>query len=54
MPAKNLLIRLSAIQIRQLEKLSEKLQIDRTNVIRVAIARLAEQEGVGRGPRPER
>lgn len=44
-------LRLSGTQRRQLEKLSEKLQIDKTNVVRLAITRLAEQEGVSRMPR---
>jgi len=39
-------LRLSAVQIEVVEKLARKLQIDSTNVIRIAIARLAEQEGV--------
>ena len=39
-------LRLSAAQRIALQKLSEKLQIDQANVIRLAIARLAEQEGV--------
>lgn len=39
-------IRLSATQRTQLAKLSKKLQIDPSNLIRLAIARLAEQEGI--------
>jgi hypothetical protein len=39
-------VRLSSIQKTQLAKLSEKLQIDQVNVIRLAIARLAEEEGI--------
>jgi predicted transcriptional regulator len=42
-------LRLSSTQNRQLEKLAEKLQIDKANVIRLAITRLAEQEGLSRG-----
>ena len=38
--------RLSPIQRRQLRLLAHKLQINETNVIRLAIARLAEQEGI--------
>ena len=41
-------LRPGTIQNRPLEQLAEKLQIDRANVIRLAIARLAEQEGVSR------
>ena len=52
MPAtKQTTIRLSPTQRAQLKKLAEKLGVDQTNVIRVAIARLAEQEGVARAPR---
>ena len=39
-------IRLSATQRTQLAKLATKLQIDTSNVIRLAIARLAESEGI--------
>jgi hypothetical protein len=39
-------LRLSQAQIDQLKRLSDKLQIDQANVIRLAITRLAEQEGV--------
>jgi predicted transcriptional regulator len=39
-------IRLSKIQRLHLEKLAAKFQIDQSNVIRIAIARLAEQEGI--------
>jgi hypothetical protein len=42
-------IRLSSTQIRLLEKLSQKIGLDRTNIIRLAITKLAEAEGV----RPE-
>ena len=41
-------LRLSSVQIAQLAKLALKLQIDRANVIRLAISRLAEQEGITR------
>jgi antitoxin component of RelBE/YafQ-DinJ toxin-antitoxin module len=44
-------LRLSAIQRAQLEKLAAKLQIDVSNVIRLAITRLAEEEGVAQGKR---
>ena len=43
---KSTTLRLSSVQIEMLEKLSVKLQIDQANVVRVAIARLAEQEGI--------
>lgn len=39
-------LRLSSTTEYQLEKLSEKLQINQANVIRQAIAKLAEQEGI--------
>jgi len=47
-------LRLSSTQRRQLQRLAKKLQIDPTNVIRLAITRLAEAEGLlpeERGPR---
>lgn len=40
-----LTIRLSAAQYRTLEHLEKKLSIDKTNVIRLALTRLAEAEG---------
>ena len=43
---KQITLRLSTVQKAQLAKLAQKLQIDRSNVIRFAIARLAEQEGI--------
>lgn len=43
-------VRFTAAQIRMLERLSSKLQLDRTNVLRLAIARLAEAEGLSRAP----
>jgi hypothetical protein len=48
---KQINLRLSAAQIRTLEQLAAKLHIDRANVIRLAITRLAEAENVGIGPR---
>jgi hypothetical protein len=39
-----LTVRLSAAQYRILEKLERKLNIDKTNVIRLAITRMAESE----------
>jgi predicted transcriptional regulator len=50
-PMKQTTLRLSSTQIRQLEKLADKLQIDKANVIRLAITRLAEQEGLSRSPK---
>jgi hypothetical protein len=44
-------VRFSAIQHNQLKKLAEKLQIDVVSVLRLAITRLAELEGVA--PRPK-
>jgi hypothetical protein len=34
------------VQIEVIQKLADKLQVDPTNVIRIAIARLAELEGI--------
>lgn len=45
-PMRQTTLRLSSTQMRQLEALARKLQIDKANVIRLAITRLAEQEGV--------
>lgn len=39
-------VRLSPAQRRTLERLSHKLGLDQTNVIRLAITRLAESEGM--------
>jgi len=39
-------LRLSAAQLRSLKLLEKKLGLDRTNVIRLAITRLAEAENV--------
>jgi len=39
-------LRLSALQRRMLQRLARKLQIDQSNVIRLAISRLAEAEGL--------
>jgi predicted transcriptional regulator len=39
-------VRLSSVQRAQLSKLAKKLQVNQSNVIRLAIARLAEQEGI--------
>ena len=46
MTMKQTSLRLSATQQAQLAKLSRKLQIDKANVIRLAISRLAESEGI--------
>jgi len=45
-PMERLTIRLSVVQIKQLELLSAKLQVDLVNVVRLAITRLAEREGI--------
>jgi hypothetical protein len=45
-PTKQMTLRINATQRIQLKLLQEKLQIDQANVIRLAISRLAEQEGV--------
>lgn len=45
-------IRLSAAQYRILENLERKLSIDKTNLIRFAITRLAEAEGFFSIPAP--
>ena len=39
-------VRLSAAQYKILARLEQKLQIDKTNIIRLAITRLAEAEGL--------
>jgi predicted transcriptional regulator len=39
-------VRLSPKQDRQLRRLSEKLNLDNANVIRLALTRLAEAEGI--------
>lgn len=46
MTAKIKAIRLSQQQQNLLAKLSKKLAVDTTNVIRIAIQRLAESEGI--------
>jgi hypothetical protein len=43
---KQMTFRLSAIQRAQLVKLAEKLQIDQANVVRLAVAQLADREGI--------
>ena len=44
--SKKTTLRLTAVQSEVLDKLAAKLLMDPTNVIRLAIARLAEQEGI--------
>lgn len=46
MPKDTFTLRLSPAQSRILQLLAAKLGIDKTNVIRLAIARLGEAEGV--------
>ena len=46
MQMKAMTLRVSSMQRAQLEKLSEKLQISVASVIRQAIARMAEEEGI--------
>lgn len=46
MPKLALTLRLSPAQTKTIEQLSHKLGIDKTNVIRLAITRLAESEGI--------
>ncbi|HVJ09919.1 MAG TPA: ribbon-helix-helix protein, CopG family [Acidisarcina sp.] len=48
---KQITLRLSASQLRQLDRLADKLQIDKANVIRLAITRLAESESIPRTSR---
>jgi antitoxin component of RelBE/YafQ-DinJ toxin-antitoxin module len=43
-------IRLSPKMMRTIQKLSAKLGLDRTNVIRLALAQLAEREGISDSP----
>lgn len=45
-PMKRMTLRISTVQRAQLKKLAEKLQIDQANVLRLAITRLAESEGI--------
>jgi predicted transcriptional regulator len=45
-PMKRMTIRLSTSQRAQLKRLAQKLQIAESTVLRLAITRLAEQEGV--------
>lgn len=45
-PKYSLVLRLSPAQHKTVEKLAAKLGIDKTNIIRLAITRLAEAEGV--------
>ena len=48
---KQITIRFSPSQLRALAQLARKLEIDRANVIRLAVAKLAESEGVGTATR---
>ena len=50
-PTKTTTLRLNSTQCEMLEQLAAKLQISEANVIRFAIARLAEQEGVILNPK---
>jgi hypothetical protein len=50
-PMKRMTFRISAIQRAQLKRLADKLQVDQANVVRLAITRLAEQEGVALSPK---
>jgi predicted transcriptional regulator len=50
-PMKRMTIRLSTSQRAQLKRLAQKLQIAESTVLRLAITRLAEQEGVALGQR---
>lgn len=45
-------IRLSPTMIRTMAKLSAKTGLNRTNVIRLAITKLAESEGIQQPPGP--
>lgn len=47
---KQVSLNLSKVQLAHLAKLSARLQMDRSNVIRLAITRLAEQEGLLAAP----
>jgi hypothetical protein len=46
MPPKRIHVVLTPAQIKALDGLTKKLHLDRTNIIRLAIARLAEAEQV--------
>ncbi len=39
-------LRLSSVQEAQLKKLAEKIQVDKTNIVRMAISDLAEKHGI--------
>ncbi len=55
MPPKHVLtVRLGASQYRDLEKLEQKLHLDKSSIIRFAITRLAEAEGVLTYPPPRK
>ena len=55
MPPKHVLtVRLSAAQYKDLEKLEAKLHLDKSSIIRFALARLAEAEGVLNLPSPKK
>ena len=43
---KQISLRLSEIQRIQIERLAKKLNIDKADVIRIAVSRMAEQEGI--------
>lgn len=43
-------LRLSPVQFRQLERLSQKLQIKKQEILRMSLALLAEREGVSGQP----
>lgn len=56
MPAKQhvLTVRLTPAQYRDLERLEQKLHLDKSSLIRFALARLAEAEGVLNLPAPKK
>jgi hypothetical protein len=45
-PMKTTTLRLSSVQCEMIEKLAQKLQISQADVMRIALSRLAEQEGI--------
>jgi len=45
-PKKMRSFRLSQVQLRKIDKLAKKLDINKANVVRLAINRLAELEGI--------
>jgi predicted transcriptional regulator len=52
-PMKKRTVRFSSITTEMLKKLSDKYQVDEASIIRMAIAQLAEREGIVLSKRPK-